>query len=80
MHNRYFIINADDPNIFQIEEVIVGNITTQRYSIDKTQIVVKLHEGDHSDYPFLSDYQEYNHEQILIQMNTPEWSPEFPVE
>jgi hypothetical protein len=79
-HNRYYIVNASDPNLSQIEAVIVGLPTTQRYSVDGTQIVVKLHEGDHSDYSFLVDYQEQNHEQILISMNTPEWSPPIPVE
>ena len=71
--NRYYIVQADDPNLSQIEDVIVGEPTTQRYSIDGSQIVVKLHQNDHSDYPFLEQYQEENHEQILISMNTPEW-------
>ena len=79
-HNRYYIINADDPNLAQIEAVIVGIPATQRYSLDGTKLVVKLHEGDHSDYSFFADYQEESHEQILISMNTPEWTPEIPVE
>jgi hypothetical protein len=79
-HNRYYIVNATDPNLPQIEAVIVGLPTTQRYSVDGTQIVVKLHEGDHHNYTFLADYQEENHEQILISMNTPEWAPEIPIE
>lgn len=79
-HNRYYIVNATDPNLPQIESVIVGLPQNQRYSIDKTQIVVKLHEGDHNNYTFLADYQEYNHEQILIVMSSPEWSPEIPLE
>ena len=79
-HNRYYIVNADDPNLSEIEAVIVGLPTTQRYSVDGTQIVVKLHEGDHSDYSFLADYQEESHEQILISMDTPEWIPPIPIE
>lgn len=79
-HNRYYIVNADDPNLSEIEAVIVGLPTTQRYSVDGTQIVVKLHEGDHSDYSFLADYQEESHEQILISMDTPEWTPPIPIE
>lgn len=73
IHNRYYIVNASDPNLADIEAVIVGQPDTQRYSIDSTQIVVKLHKGDTSEYPFLAEYQEENHEQILISMNTPEW-------
>ena len=74
-HNRYYIINASDPDILQIEEVIVGVIQQQRPSLDEAQIVVKLHEGNHNDYPVLSQYTEYNHENILIVMRTPEWTP-----
>jgi len=79
-HNRYYIVNASDPNLSDIEAVIVGLPSTQRYSVDGTQIVVKLHEGDHSDYSFLADYQEQSHEQILISMDTPEWTPEILIE
>ena len=74
-HNRYYIVQEDDPNLSQIEQVIVGEPTTQRYSIDGTQIVVKLHEGDHSDYSFLAQYTEESHAHILISMDTPEWTP-----
>ena len=74
-HNRYYIINASDPDILQIEEVIVGVIQQQRPSVDEVQLVVKLHEGDHNDYPVLAQYTEYNHENILIVMRTPEWTP-----
>ena len=73
-HNRYFIINADDPNMDEIAHVIVGTIDTQRYSLDGTMIVVKLHQGDHSDYEFLADYTEYNHDAILEQLHTLEWT------
>lgn len=74
-HNRYYIINADDPNMNDINDIIVGRPDTQRYSIDNSQIVVKLHEEDHNDYPVLSEYTKYNHENILIVMSTPEWTP-----
>jgi len=79
-HNRYYIVNADDPNLSDIEAVIVGLPTTQRYSLDGTQIVIKLHEGDHHNYTFLADYQEQNHEQALISMNTPDWQIPLPIE
>ena len=79
-HNRYYIVNTSDPNLSDIEAVIVGLPTTQRYSIDSTQIVVKLHENDHHNYTFLADYQEQNHEQALISMNTPDWQIPLPIE
>ena len=72
-HNRYYIINSDDPNLQEINAVIVGTPDSQRYNLDKTKIVVKLHEGDYSEYEFLSDYAEHNHEEILILLNSPEW-------
>ena len=74
-HNRYFIIDADDPNSQEINAVIVGTPDSQRYSVDLSQIVVKLHEGDHSEYEFLAIYEEYNHDQILEFLNVPEWTP-----
>ena len=73
-HNRYFIINAEDPNMDEIAHVIVGSMYTQRYSIDGTMLVVKLHQGDHSDYEFLADYTEYDHDAILEQLHTLEWT------
>ncbi len=76
-HNRYYIINASDPDILQIEEVIVGTIQQQRLPVDEVQMVVKLHEEDHNDYPILSQYTEYNHEDILTIMRTPEWTPDI---
>jgi hypothetical protein len=77
--NRYYTVNADDPNISEIYSVIVGEPTTQRYSADGTQIAVKLHQGDHSDYSFLANYQEYSHEQILTIMETPDWLGTIPI-
>ena len=71
--NRYYIVKKDDPNLQQIEAVIVGLPTTQRYSIDGTLLVVKLHKGDHKQYEFLQEYQEYNHEEILEALDNSEW-------
>ena len=73
-HNRYFIINADDPNMDEIAHIIVGTVESQRCSIDGTLMVVKLHQGDHSDYEFLADYNEYNHNAILEHLHTLQWT------
>tara|TARA_Y100000385_G_C13031952_1_gene611174 strand:- start:341 stop:619 length:279 start_codon:yes stop_codon:yes gene_type:complete len=72
--NRYFIINADDPSMGKIDHVIVGTVESQRYSLDGTKLVVKLHKGDYSDYDFLAEYTEYDHDAILEQLNTLEWT------
>ena len=73
MENRYFIISAFDINLTEIISVSVGALETQRYSINKSQIVIKLHKGDTENYPFLSQYYENTHSEILELMNGPEW-------
>ena len=78
-HNRYFIVAADSPNLPQIYNVIVGKPSNQRYSIAGDNLVVKLHQGDHSDYPFLDGSDEYNHAEILGIMHTPTWQEEMPI-
>ena len=74
MENRYFIISASDVNLTEIISVSVGKLETQRYSIDESQIVIKLHKGDTENYPFLSEYYYNNHSEILQLMNGPEWT------
>ncbi len=78
-HNRYFVINADDTNMTKINQIIVGRPDTQRYSIDKSQIVIKLHENDHQQHDCLQQYAEQSHDEILQTMSSPEWSPENPL-
>ena len=73
-HNRYFIVNANDENINDIIDVSVGELKTQRYSINGEKIVVKLHKGNHNNYPFLSQYPECNHGEILYIMQSSEWT------
>ena len=75
-HNRYFIISSTDSNMNEIIDISVGTLETQRKSIDESQMVIKLHEQDHSDYAFLSEYTEYNHQQILPIMQSDEWQIE----
>jgi hypothetical protein len=77
MENRYFIISASDINLTEIISVSVGGLETQRYSLDSSQIVIKLHKGDTENYPFLSQYYENNHAEILELMNGPEWTQQI---
>ncbi len=74
MENRYFIISASDVNLSEIISVSVGDLETQRYSLDNSQIVIKLHKEDTNNYPFLSQYHENTHSEILEHMNSPEWT------
>ena len=72
-HNRFFIINADDPNKDAIIELVAQTGQKQRCNFAETKIAVKLHEGDHEQHQVLADYQEYNHEEILIALDNDEW-------
>jgi len=74
MENRYFIISASDTNLTEIISVSVGDLETQRYSLDSSQIVIKLHKGDTENYSFLSQYYDNTHTEILELMNGPEWN------
>lgn len=73
-HNRYFIVNATDPNLDEIIGICIGCSQSQRYNIAGTQLVVKLPEGDHENHPTLQQYMEYDHEQILQALNNIEWT------
>ena len=72
-HNRFFIVNDDDDNIDDIINVSIGDLQEQRCSLDKTLIVIKLHEGDTNNYDFLSNYTEYDEEEILEALNNDTW-------
>jgi hypothetical protein len=72
-HNRYYIINNDDPNKDAIMQYVAQTGQPQRYNLEKTKIVIKLHEEDHEDHPELADYQEYNYKEILIALDNNEW-------
>jgi len=71
--NRYYIVNSEDPNLQQIESVIVGLLEKQRTSNDETLIAVKLHREDHKQYEFLQEYKEYDNKGIFEVMNTKPW-------
>lgn len=72
-HNRFFIINADDPNIDAIMELVAQTGQKQRCNFAETKIAVKLHEGDHENHEVLDQYQEYNHKEIEIALDNDEW-------
>ena len=73
-HKRYYQIDATDPNINEIMSVCIGYLNTQRPSIDKTKLIVKLPEGDHNDYDFLAKYPELDHDKALELVQTSEWT------
>ena len=75
-HNRYYIVNVEDPNIIDILKLAVGVPSTQKTSIDGTLVIIKLPDEDHEHYPILDDYTELDHDQIRAVLLTPEWYPD----
>ena len=73
-HNKYYIINNNDPNKGEILSFTVGLTTTQRYSLDGLQLVIKLHHDDHEQHTQLAQYTEYSHAEILPIMCGPDWT------
>ena len=71
--NRYYIVNSNDPNLSDIIAVSVGDLETQRHSINRDMLVIKLHKGDANQYVFLEQYSEYDHDSILVSLNNSEW-------
>lgn len=72
--NRYFIIDLTIENMLAMVGKSVGNFQDQRTSLDNTKIIIKLAEGDNNNYTELAPYQEFTKEQILIELQKPEWS------
>lgn len=73
-NNRYYIVDLSDPNLSDIYKIIVGEEETQRKSIDKTKIIVKLKKGDNKNHECLNNSQEFTHEQILEISQDENWS------
>jgi len=59
--------------MFNLIGKIVGNFQEQRTSIDNTLVLIKLADGDENDYTELASYTEYTYEEILIELQKPEW-------
>jgi hypothetical protein len=74
MLNRYFILTVPNENMTQIYDLIIGDESTQRYSLDGSKIVIKLPVGDNENHGILQNAIEYTHEQIRLEMAGPEWT------
>ena len=73
--NRYFIVNAPNPNMAQIFDIVVGEASTQKFSLDGFKVLVKLPVGDETNYGVLATATEYTHEGITAYLsdNITEW-------
>ena len=69
--NRYFKSNLEITP--EIESVMVGTKESQRGRSKKGNVIIKLCDGDVSDYDFLKDWQELTSEQVDVDLLGDEW-------
>jgi len=74
IENRYYIIDLTINIMISLKNIIVGNFQDLRTNNDKTLAIIKLKDGDTTNYTVLEPYTEYTHEEILIELQKPEWS------
>lgn len=72
--NRYFIIDFELTLLLNLINKIVGNFQEQRINNTQTKMVVKLIQGDNTDYPELQSYPEFDYDGILVELKKPEWN------
>ena len=68
---KYVIFEIANLDTVNFNEVLENNADTLRLSIDGTKTVLKFN-GNTPD--FLVGLQQYNHQEILAIMQTPEWN------
>ena len=74
--NRYYILPY--PNVQSaIWDIVVEDPATLRTNVQGNFCVVKLYSGDETNHPLLNGFTEYTHEEILVEMATPEWTEEI---
>jgi hypothetical protein len=75
----YITINTDELSLVDFNEVMETSEDTVRLSVDSLKTVLKWEGEEPSFVSTLSSYEgPYTHEEILVIMNTPEWSEEIP--
>lgn len=77
--NRYFIIILPFDKMSEIYDIIVETPETLRNNDTNSKVVVKLPKGDTTKYAVLNSFKEYTHEQILIELQNPEWANPLPI-
>ena len=76
MNNRYYILPY--PNVNSgIWDIVVESPATLRTNNVGNFCVVKLYSGDEQQHQLLNGFTEYTHEEILVEMATPEWQEEI---
>ncbi len=71
----YITINTDELSLVDFNQVMETSIDTVRLSVDGLQTVLKWEGAEPSFVSALSSYEgPYTHEEILVLMDTPEWT------
>jgi len=73
--NRYFVSPTGLLNQ-EVYDVCVEKSNTIRYNNNETKGIVKLYDGDETNFPFMQAMTEYTHEGMLVELQEPEWQPE----
>ena len=76
INNRYFIVNIPNANMSQIYALAVQDSLTIAKSNDGKKGIIKLFIGDEANHGILQNSIEYNHAEIIIEKQKPEWQPE----
>lgn len=74
MLNLYCIIELPNPNMIKIYDVVVGDQTGQRTSLDGTKVMVKLPLGDLGETGILTNEIKITHVQAKAELRKPEWT------
>lgn len=72
--NKYYIIETSDENLSKLLHCAVGSVDTQRYSLDKSKVVLKTPIDYRKDCPLYSKYSPIELEDLYVILNGPEWS------
>ena len=72
--NIYYIIKSDDIKLLEIINCVVGDLESQRYSLDKSKLIVKTKFGCFEKHECLEGYKGYTLDEILKELDSVEWS------
>lgn len=87
MISRFYIIDANDPNLTSILSKIAvqkkrafdGSISARQRK-DGEKLLIYLYPGDTTNHESLSGYVEYNAEQIKLILNDEDWTGSITIE
>lgn len=75
MANRYFKGTGEITE--EMQRVIVGELKDQIKQNKLGERIVKLYEGDTSEYPFFEGWEELTESEMIEELNKPSWNDSF---